>query len=846
MESNKTLAGRERIVDLTSGDVGGPPSVSTRGVFGGLVRRYRRRLGLSQERLAERAEVSPRELSYLETGKHRPYPGTARRLALALELEGEERALFLRTAEPEEMPNTPLGLARLPAELTSFVGRRQEVEAVLNFLGSPDVRLVTLMGPGGIGKTRLALRAGNELTGRFADGVVFVSLAPVRSPELVSGAIMATLALRDTGGRPAIDVLTEYLRDREILLILDNFEHLLEGGHVVADLLSACPRLSMLVTSRTLLHLTAEQVLDVPPLAMPDPDTLPTLDALSQFDAVTLFVARARARKADFVLTAESAPVVAAICRQLDGVPLAIELAAARVPFFSPQALLARLSRRLPLLTGGPRDLPERQQTLRGTIDWSYRLLTVEEQRLFARLSVFHGGCSLDAVESICAMDDGEFDVLEGMTSLMDKSLLRQVESREGEPRFAMLETIREYAWERLIGAGEEDTARLRHAEYFAQLAAQLVTERATRWLYVPQLTRYPALLDEHESNLWAALVWAIERGEAVLGLQLAPALWTGFYYSSQLMELNAYLESLLAMDAVVPPAVRAQALIVAGITASDPERAQRLLDGAIVLCRQIGDRFALLRALLTSASGPIATNPKEREAQNQEALMLARELGARNAIGMSLRGLGFAAQSRGNLVEARAFFEESLAVERANGYPLGIAWSGHALAFLELQDGHGARAQELAATCEPIYRAADAFWDLANLQHLRGIALFLQEDHAGLYACFHRSAPEPQIFSIDRFVAQWLYLLAAARAADGAAENAACLLGAANACGYRVEDTGMAPFQAMVAERLAAGRSKVDQATWDAAWREGRAMTVREAWSYALSSVPRAGAPLS
>src|SRR5690606_27967686 len=358
---------------------------------------------------------------------------------------------------------TPVQVAHnLPAQVTSFVGREQEIAEVLERIARH--RLVTLVGPGGVGKTRLALQVAGRLVERFADGVFFVDLAPLSNPERIPETIAAVLDLHETPGRPIDETLRASLRDRQLLLLLDNFEHLIEAAPLVTDLLATAPGLRFLVTSRAVLHLYGEHVYEVPPLSLPalDPSTAGVPDS----EAVRLFVQRARAAGAELELTGEALQQIAAICIRLDGLPLAIELAAARTRLFSPEKLLEKLAASFDTLRGGPRDRHERHQTLRATIDWSYNLLDTEEQRLFARLSVFMGGRTIEAVEEVCA-PDLRLDVVDGLESLLDKSLLRQVEGPEREPHFRMLETIYEYASEKLDELGETEMVRRRHAEYF-------------------------------------------------------------------------------------------------------------------------------------------------------------------------------------------------------------------------------------------------------------------------------------------------------------------------------------------------------------------------------------------
>src|SRR6266567_5753277 len=354
----------------------------------------------------------------------------------------------------------------LPAPLTPLVGREQEIAAVCALLWRPEVRLVTLTGTGGVGKTRLALGVAAAVNADFADGICFVALAPLIDPGLVLSTIAQALGVQEQGSRPLLEGLQDHLREKQLLLLLDNFEQVVSAAPVVAELLVAAPRLRVLVTSRTSLHLSGEHEFVVPPLALPDLRNLPPPDRLRQYGAIRLFVARAQAAHSAFVMTGENATAIAAICQQVDGLPLAIELAAGRSKLFAPQALLSRLRNRLKLLVGGAQDLPLRQQTLRGTIAWSYDLLGQDEKTLFRRLAVFVGGCTLEAAEAVCiAQGDLLIDVLEAVAALVDKSLLRQETQADGQPRLLMLETIREYALERLAASGEAEAVR-RHERW--------------------------------------------------------------------------------------------------------------------------------------------------------------------------------------------------------------------------------------------------------------------------------------------------------------------------------------------------------------------------------------------
>src|SRR5215211_3342185 len=457
----------------------------------------------------------------------------------------------------------------LPTHPTPFLGREREIEEAVALLLQPDVRLVTLTGPGGVGKTRLGMRVAAEVLESFPDGAFLIDLARLTDPDLIASATATALGLREQPGQSLEKALAEYLRELRILLLFDNFEHVLSAAPLVADFLRSAPGLKVLVTSRARLGLQAEHEYRVEPLPIPDQESLPPLAELSTFDAIELFTSREKALRPGFRLTEENASVVAEIVCQLDGLPLAIELAAARVKLLSPAALRDRLSRRLSTLTGGARDLPARQRTLRDTIAWSHDLLAQPERILFRRLSVFVGGWTLEAAEAIAAVDAGEtVDAFQGLASLVDQSLVDEWPTPDaiaGEPRYGMLETIREFAAEQLAASGEIIEAE--HA-FEAFLIAR--AEVAEAGLSSPEQPKWLERLEAEHDNLRAALSRILDRGEGAVALRLAPRLWRFWWLRGYPKEGRSWLERALAAASSADAALRARAEFGLGKLCSD------------------------------------------------------------------------------------------------------------------------------------------------------------------------------------------------------------------------------------------------------------------------------------
>jgi non-specific serine/threonine protein kinase len=579
----------------------------------------------------------------------------------------------------------------LPAQPTTFVGRAHELVAVAERLGRSEVRLLTLTGPGGTGKTRLAIEAAGLLRGEFPDGVCFIDLAPLTDPHLVISAVARTLGIQDGGSRSLAESVRAFLQDRHALLILDNCEHLLAAAPDVAALLAACPYLKVLATSRAPLHLRWEHELTVPPLSLPDPAHLAPVAAVARVPAVALFLQRAAAVCPGFQLTETNAAAVAGICIQLDGLPLAIELAAARTKVLSPEALLARLNHRLALLTGGTRDQPARHQTLRAAIDWSYGLLAPQEQTLLRRLAVFAGGCPLEAAEVVCrARGDPPGDLLDRVASLLDHGLLRRQDGADGV-RFCLLETVREYAAERLEASGEAADIRAQNAQYFLALA-----ERAAAELRGPWQATWLRRLDEETDNLRQILAWSggtSDPDQDQLQLRLATALGEYWQVRGRLSEGRHWLEELLAgpSSANHPPA-RAKALSAAGLLAigqSDHDAAWVLHTECLAIWHALGDNSGTAGTL--TRLGAIARERGDHEAARtliEQSLALKRSMGDQQGVAEALTQLGYMARDREDFADARSRAEESLAIWREVGDDLGIARALHALAHVGRDQG--------------------------------------------------------------------------------------------------------------------------------------------------------------
>lgn len=696
---------------------------------------------------------------------------------------------------PEDLPPLQPSLAsqptNLPTEPTPFVGRELDINQVATLLRDRQIRLVTLTGPGGSGKTRLAIQVGYTLLYDYQDGVFFCDLSSLTDPGSVPSAVAEALSTDEESGKEVLTILTEYLRNKHLLLILDNVEHLLDAAPVVALLLDNCHHLRVLSTSRSPLHLARENEYIVGPLSVPDAAELLDLDAVSRYEAVALFVNRAKAVRADFELTSDNAPAVVEICARLDGLPLAIELAAARIKLFPPQALLRRLSSALSLLTGGARDRPDRQRTLRGAIDWSYSLLTPKEQILFARLSVFAGGCTLEAVEEVCD-PEGELDLLEGMTSLVDKSVLR-TEGQE-EPRFLILQTIREYAEEKLQEQGDGDKLRRRHADYYLSFVNPDVDLRSGA-LEKDGLVR----IEREYDNLRGAIRWALDSGESETAVLLALGLNEFWLARGYFSEAQRWLEAVLDKAETASIGRRADAYDALGWIAhrrGNFELARASLKESLRLSKEAEDPRRIAKAV--SGLGMAFMQQGEQDLARdllREALTLYRELQDGAAIAFTLHALGEVAMNSGDYKNAIALTEQSIAVSRERGDTNMISYSLENMARAVLSCGDVDRAEGLWKESLRLARE----WD----------------------------DPSVTAYSLDG--------LALAAGARGHASRAARLHGTADRLNKEMGLVLSPPERAIEDRFLAPARSQVDKSEWDSAENEGRSMNLEDAVAYAV-----------
>ncbi|MDQ2983378.1 MAG: PrsW family glutamic-type intramembrane protease [Actinomycetota bacterium] len=723
--------------------------------------------------------------------------------------------------------------SNLPASTTPLVGREHELAAVQELVSEPEIRFVTLTGAGGTGKTRLAIAAAEKLGDSFGGGVFFVSLAPIRDPDLVLPAIAQALGVEERAGESLLDSLKDTLRDKQLLLVLDGFEYLLDAAPLVAELLDAAPSMTVLATSRERLRIEGEHEFPVPPLSLPEPGAR-EVTAVSQAGAVALFVHHARAADPQFELTAENAADVAEVCRRVDGLPLAIELAAARVAVISPREMLERLEDPLDVLEGGGRDLEGRHQTLRATIDWSYQTLEAPEQALFARLAVFDDGFRLEGAEAVSG--EGSGDLLDTLGALVDKSLVRRAQQADGEPRFVMLETIRDYALERLQESSELAKLRERHARYFLEYV-----EAAEPELTGADQEAWLRRVDEEEANIRAVLEWSAETGELDLGLRVAGALVRHRSARGRITEARAWLEKTLAAGRDVPIPTLAKGYFAFGYAAleqSDYDAAKASFEQSLALAEQAddGQRRAASLAQLAWIAGAEGDHDRAQTLA-QESLDLAQKAGDGHTASGALNVLAECAAVRGEADRARQLFEQSLTLRRELADQRLIANSLLNIGRFELARGENERAAPLLEEALALARALGDTWNTAVALASLGSIRLAKGDHDEarvLYAEALRLARERRNRLI---VSECLEGLAAVSAADDQPQRAARLFGAAAALSEQI-GVELSPVQSALGERfLPRVREALGEDAFDAEWTVGQALSEDEAIATALET---------
>ena len=697
------------------------------------------------------------------------------------------------------------GVTNLPIQRNALIGREQELKTAISLLLREDVGLLTLTGPGGSGKTRLGLQIATEMENHFQNQVYFVALAPVRDPNLVALTINQTIGIQDSGSRPPLESLKNFVRDKSLLLVLDNFEQILQAAPQVAELLSAAPELKILITSRAALQIRDEHDFPVPPLALPDAEDSIAPELISKCASVALFIERAKTTKPEFAITDENASKLAEICVRLDGLPLAIELAAARIRLLTPVAMLARLEHRLPLLVGGARDLPARQQTLRATIAWSYDLLEPNEQRLCRCLSVFVGGCTLEAIAAVYVEnsepgvngnDAVSDDIINTVESLITKNLLRQTDGVEDDPRFFMLETIREYGLEQLDACGEGPEVRHRHAEYFLGLV-----EEADPLLRGPGQPQWLDRLEAEHANLRAAMTWSQESDEYnEVGLRIAAVLAWFWRLRGHLTEGRGWLEATLA---------------------ACPDRTALRSK-------------ALARAtLLTYGQG----DSQRAKSLAEESVAIAREVEDDATIGWALHAMGRACHSNAEYESAATALEESLRRFRTAGDIVGLSYSSWYLGDVMRAQRNYERSAPLMEDGLKFGHQSGDTWALASAYLNAGTLAYRQQDFDRASSLLKESLV--QFKSIRARWGMWFPVsnLGTVASAQGYAYRAICLAGADKTMGEAIGVIMTPSHRADYEEGIDAARRVLNDSEFNAAWEKGRTMTSMQAVEYALSS---------
>jgi non-specific serine/threonine protein kinase len=778
--------------------------------FGYWLRLKRKALDLTRQALADRVGCSVSMIRKLEDEERHPSAQIAELLAEIFKIPPTERPAFLRFARgnwrsapslgDEEAPwraSTQAALAQpprsnLPATFTSLIGRDKDIAAVDDYLTNPDIRLVTLIGAPGIGKTRLSIASANNSLAEFSDGVFFVALAPLNQPSLIPSAIAQALGYVDKSDLPAEKHLMDGIGNKRMLFVLDNCEHLIEDvAPLAASLLSSCSRLKILTTSREALQIPGEWLYSVPALELPTEFSIVDVETVSEFPALVLFAERARAARSDFALNAKNIRAVVSICSQLEGLPLAIELIAARVKTLSIEQIAARLDDRFALLTSGSRIAPSRQQTLRATLDWSYELLTETERELFRQLSVFVGGFTLDALESVALLDSNQ-SILDALSRLVDKSLL--LVEQQDQPRYRFLEPIRQYARDKLNEIGVTNSIQDRHLNYYLRVA-----EEAEPYLFGARQQDWKNRLEWDHDNLRVALAWSLESNQIEAGLKMAGALAWFWHSKGHLSEGSLWLEKTLVSGIGIQGKERAKALRASSILSTgigDYIRAKAFAESSIKLYREMGDNLGAGLALADlGASLHLEGKREESIESSEESLRLLRATGERWGIAYALLWLADAWFRLGDIERAATYWEESLHITQELGDHYLMAWSLGGLA-------------DVARLRADYKRATGMFKEALSLYQSSG-------DKFG-----------------PPFVLEALALVAVAQ---GDAKRAARLWGAAASWREAINEPLWLIYQRDYAASVTQARTQLGEEVYASAWSEGHAMSSEQAIEFAL-----------
>jgi predicted ATPase/transcriptional regulator with XRE-family HTH domain len=777
--------------------------------FGEWLKRQRKAAGLTQEQLAEQVSCSTITLRKIEAEERRPSAQIVEQLAEIFNIPQDERTAFLRFARgdwrstpsprEEEAPwraSTPAlpqhPRSNLPATFTSLIGRDKDIAAVHDYLTNADIRLVTLIGPGGIGKTRLSIASASKSLAEFSEGVFFVALAPLDQPSLIPSALLQALGYIEKNNLSPEERLIEGIANKRMLLVLDNCEHLIEDvARLASSLLSACPRLKILTTSREALGIPGEWLYSVPALDMPKESSIVDIETISKFPALLLFAERARAVRSDFALNAENIRAVASVCAQLAGLPLAIELIAARVKMLSIEQIAARLDDRFALLNSGSRIVPSRQQTLRATLDWSYELLTEPERELFRQLSVFVGGFTLEALESVALLDSDQ-SILDALSRLVDKSLL--LVEQQDQPRYRFLEPIRQYARDKLNETRESNLIQDRHLNYYLRVA-----EEAEPYLFGVGQQDWKNRLELDHDNLQVALAWSLESNQIEAGLKMAGSLAWFWHNKGHLSEGNLWLEKTLASGIGIQGKERAKALRASSILSTgsgDYIRARAFAESSVKIYREMGDNLGA-GLVLADLGASLHWGGKEEEAIEslEESLHLLRATGERWEIAYALLWLGDTRFRMGDMERAATSWEESLRLTQELGDPYLIAWSLGGL--------------------------ADVTRLRADYKHATGMF----KESLSLYLSSGSKFGPP--FSMEA--------LALVAVALGDAKRAARLWGAASAWRETINQPLPPTYQRDYTASITQARTQLGEEVYASAWSEGHAMSPEQAIALAL-----------